>query len=79
MLRQKSGGEAEGTVGGKPIMKLSFRGISYNHNPIALEPTNKEVEGTYRGLHWKNNPYGKSRHGHGLKSMTYRGIHYLQN
>ncbi|MDJ0510499.1 MAG: DUF4278 domain-containing protein [Crocosphaera sp.] len=60
-------------------MKLSFRGISYNHDPISLKTNNKEVEGTYRGVHWKNHPYAKSRHDHGPKNMTYRGIHYLQN
>ncbi|MGK7956234.1 MAG: DUF4278 domain-containing protein [Crocosphaera sp.] len=60
-------------------MKLSFRGISYNHDPISVKTTNTELEGTYRGVHWKSHPYAKSRHGHGLKAMTYRGIHYLQN
>ncbi len=60
-------------------MKLSFRGISYNHDPISLKRTDKEFEGTYRGVHWKNNPYVQSRHGHGVKNMTYRGVHYLQN
>ncbi|MGB5596962.1 MAG: DUF4278 domain-containing protein [Crocosphaera sp.] len=60
-------------------MKLSFRGISYNHDPVILETTNTEVEGTYRGLHWKNSPYTQSSHSRCLKSMTYRGIHYLQN
>ncbi|MGK7941223.1 MAG: DUF4278 domain-containing protein [Crocosphaera sp.] len=60
-------------------MKLSFRGISYNHDPITLKTTDKEVEGTYRGVHWTDHPYGNSRHDHGLKNMTYRGIHYLQN
>ncbi|MDJ0599201.1 MAG: DUF4278 domain-containing protein [Crocosphaera sp.] len=60
-------------------MKLLFRGISYNYDPITLETANTEVEGTYRGIHWKSHPYAKSRHGHGLKGMTYRGIHYAQN
>ena len=56
-------------------MKLLFRGIRYNHDPVTVEPTNTEIEGTYRGVHWKSHPYAKSRHGHGLKEMTYRGIH----
>ncbi|MDJ0845382.1 DUF4278 domain-containing protein [Crocosphaera sp.] len=60
-------------------MKLLFRGIRYNHEPMAVETTNTEVEVTYRGVHWKSHPYAKSRHGDGLKKMTYRGIHYLQN
>ena len=59
-------------------MKLSFRGISYNHDPMTLKPTNTEFEGTYRGIHWKNHHCTSSRHGHGHKPMTYRGIHYLQ-
>ena len=73
------GKDEEKATGGKSIMKLSFRGISYNHDPVTLETTNTEIEGTYRGIHWKNHPYAKSRHGHGFKNMTYRGIHYLQN
>ncbi len=60
-------------------MKLSFRGISYNYDPVTLKPTNTEIEGTYRGIHWKNHPYANSRHSHELKNMTYRGVHYLQN
>lgn len=60
-------------------MQLLFRGISYNHEPMNIETSNTEVEGTYRGLHWKNHPYGKLRHGHDLKQMIYRGIHYVQN
>jgi hypothetical protein len=60
-------------------MKLSFRGISYNHDPVMLEPTNMDVEETYRGVHWKKSLCTKSGHSHSLKSMTYRGIHYLQN
>ncbi len=60
-------------------MKLLFRGIRYNHDPVTVEPTNTEIKGTYRGVHWKSHPYAQSRHGQGLKQMTYRGIHYLQN
>ncbi|MEA5533780.1 DUF4278 domain-containing protein [Crocosphaera sp. XPORK-15E] len=59
-------------------MKLSFRGIPYNHEPVILEPGDVEVEGTYRGVHWTNHPYEKSRHRHVIKDMIYRGIHYIQ-
>ncbi|MEL4894612.1 DUF4278 domain-containing protein [Crocosphaera sp. Alani8] len=60
-------------------MKLSFRGISYNHEPVSLKSSNVEIEGTYRGVHWKSHPYGKSPDGQGLKGMTYRGVHYPDN
>ncbi|MEA5508569.1 DUF4278 domain-containing protein [Crocosphaera sp. UHCC 0190] len=59
-------------------MKLSFRGIPYNHQPVMIEPSDGEVEGTYRGVHWKKHCYEKSRRHHVIKDMIYRGIHYMQ-
>lgn len=59
-------------------MKLSFRGIHYDYEPIILEPSDQAIEGTYRGVHWKNRPYEKPRHRRGIKEMIYRGIHYIR-
>lgn len=60
-------------------MKLLFRGNRYDYQPVILESSDQEIEGTYRGVHWKSHPYEKSRHQPKIKEMIYRGIHYTQS
>ncbi len=60
-------------------MKLSYRGVSYEHSPSTLEVTEGEILGKYRGIGW---------HCHTLKEMPvpqpnmalkYRGVAYNTN
>ncbi|ACK67671.1 conserved hypothetical protein [Rippkaea orientalis PCC 8801] len=61
-------------------MELLFRGIKYQHRPIALEVTEKDINGIYRGIPWKCCRY---RHLSGSsifsRTMTYRGVTYQQS
>ncbi|MEM8778568.1 MAG: DUF4278 domain-containing protein, partial [Cyanobacteria bacterium P01_G01_bin.49] len=66
-------------IGGNQLMKLLFRGISYDYQPVVLEPSDREIEGTYRGIHWISHPYQKSHNHQKDQEMIYRGIHYRQN
>ena len=34
-------------------MRLSYRGVSYESNPLTLEVTEGEIQGKYRGASWK--------------------------
>lgn len=57
-------------------MKLCYRGVSYEHNPLTLEVTEEEIAGKYRGQTWKRrNP----RYPLALKPkphLKYRGVSY---
>lgn len=35
-------------------MKLTYRGVSYEHNPAMLEVNEGEIGGKYRGTSWKH-------------------------
>ncbi|MCU0534327.1 MAG: DUF4278 domain-containing protein [Hydrococcus sp. Prado102] len=34
-------------------MKLTYRGVSYEYNPVVVETTTGQVGGKYRGLDWR--------------------------
>lgn len=60
-------------------MKLTYRGISYEYNPPAVEVTEGTPVGKYRGLDWrfrnlKADPVLTPTH-----NLTYRGVEYCTN
>jgi len=55
-------------------MKLSYRGISYDHKPAILEVQEGEVTGKFRGRAWKAHTVkGIAAPKHQAR-MTYRGV-----
>lgn len=57
-------------------MKLCYRGVSYEREPLTLEVTEGEIVGKYRGQTWH---YHYPRHVPPVQSkthLTYRGLSY---
>jgi len=57
-------------------MKLSYRGISYEYNPLEVETTQSGVAGKYRGLDWRFRHLNKSPMLQPSDNLKYRGIIY---
>ena len=60
-------------------MKLTYRGINYEHQPSQLETTPSEIGGKYRGQNWM---YNYPRHVLNVESrqdLKYRGLSYKGN
>lgn len=63
-------------IGETTIMKLNYRGVTYNRQPLTLEVTEGEIAGKYRGQEWHHT---YPRHIPNLQPklhLQYRGIHY---
>lgn len=62
-------------------MKLQFRGKTYERNNVAMDVSEGEIGGMYRGKPWKvHHLKEQHRHNHNAKSdLTYRGIHYIKD
>lgn len=59
-------------------MKLTYRGVSYEHNPLTLEPTTDEISGKYRGATWKHNYPRHIPQTQPTAELKYRGVsHYI--
>ncbi len=56
-------------------MKLSYRGINYNHNTPVIATATKSG-GKYRGLGFKLHSPQMVKTAHSKNKMTYRGISY---
>jgi len=56
------------------IMKLSYRGISYDHKPAVLEIQEGEVTGKFRGKTWKAHTVKGISAPKRQARMTYRGV-----
>ncbi len=56
-------------------MKLTYRGIKYQHIPLAVEVTAEEIGGKYRGVQWKrhHSHIPTTRH---VSELKYRGAVY---
>lgn len=57
-------------------MQYTYRGVTYNREPLTLEVTEGEIGGTYRGQAWHNH---YPRHVPELKPkpyLQYRGVAY---
>lgn len=59
-------------------MKLTYRGLSYESNPITLETSQGEVGGTYRGLDWRFRNLKKPPVLQPRVNLSYRGVKYNQ-
>ncbi|BAZ21829.1 hypothetical protein NIES4073_27070 [Kalymmatonema gypsitolerans NIES-4073] len=59
-------------------MKLTYRGVDYEHNPLILEPTASEISGNYRGGTWKRNYPRHIPQTQPTAELKYRGVsHYI--
>ena len=60
-------------------MKLTYRGVSYEYNPPAIETSAAETVGKYRGLDWRfRNPQKLPVLQSNLE-LKYRGVAYNTN
>jgi Domain of unknown function (DUF4278) len=59
-------------------MKLTYRGISYEYNPVVVETTTGQVGGKYRGLDWRFRNLKKPPILAPRFNLTYRGVTYNQ-
>jgi len=57
-------------------MKFIYRGIKYEHAPIAVEETEREVSGKYRGIEWKRHQFPHLPIHHYAAELKYRGASY---
>jgi hypothetical protein len=57
-------------------MKLSFRGIKYEYQPLQPEVTEEEISGMYRGAPSKIHHYLQRSRRQYAQEMIYRGVHY---
>ncbi|MDY6781961.1 MAG: DUF4278 domain-containing protein [Cyanobacteriota bacterium] len=57
-------------------MKLCYRGISYDYNPPAVETTQGQVGGQYRGADWRFRNLKKPPVLQPTKNLVYRGVAY---
>ncbi|NMG09867.1 DUF4278 domain-containing protein [Brasilonema sp. UFV-L1] len=57
-------------------MKLTYRGVSYEHNPLTLEPTADEISGKYRGGTWKHSYPRHIPQTQPTAELKYRGVSY---
>ncbi len=58
------------------IMKLKYRGVTYEYNPPTVETTEGEVGGKYRGLDWRFRNLKKPPILQPSVNLTYRGVAY---
>ena len=61
-------------------MKLTYRGVEYNYNPVNIETingvANGKITGKYRGLDWRFRNGSKNLTLLPTKNLTYRGVAY---
>ena len=62
------------------IMKLQFRGKTYERPDLNLEVNEGEIGGMYRGKPWRTHQLKeKYRCSHVKSDLTYRGVHYTKD
>jgi hypothetical protein len=59
-------------------MKLTYRGVSYEYNPVVVETTAGEVGGKYRSQDWRFRNLKKPPILIPRFNLTYRGVTYNQ-
>ncbi len=57
-------------------MKLSYRGINYNQNPVLLNSNQVKAVGKYRGKNIELHKFSNIELQQHRNSMTYRGVAY---
>jgi hypothetical protein len=73
-LTQKSDHSSEGQGS---TMKLSFRGVTYEHNFPDIEITGTQESLTFLGRRYTQKLTKMSRHRKSSSEMTYRGVRYI--
>jgi Domain of unknown function (DUF4278) len=57
-------------------MKLTYRGINYEYEPVVIETESTEVAGKFRGRDWRFRNLKKSPVIMPTNGLTYRGVSY---
>ena len=57
-------------------MKLNYRGVSYEHNQLALDTITEKTTGKYRGKFWQNRNLKANVAMRSSANKTYRGVAY---
>ena len=60
-------------------MKLCYRGVCYDYTPPAVETTQSEFVGQYRGLNWRFSAVKKAPVQQTNLDLKYRGVAYNTN
>jgi hypothetical protein len=60
-------------------MKLSYRGVHYEQNPLSLEVTEGEILGKYRGANWRCHTLQEMPVPQPDRVLKYRGVAYHTN
>ena len=60
-------------------MKLCYRGVEYDHNPLSLEVRESELTGVYRGRTMRFSYVGHVPVPQPVANYTYRGVSYRTN
>lgn len=59
-------------------MKLTYRGVTYDYNPTAVESLDTEVSGKYRGLEWRFRNRKAPTAQKPTLDLVYRGVPYTK-
>ncbi|MFQ4142816.1 DUF4278 domain-containing protein [Chlorogloeopsis sp. ULAP02] len=57
-------------------MKLTYRGVDYEHNPLTVELTPEEIGGKYRGATWERRYPRHIPVPQPVAELKYRGVPY---
>ena len=57
-------------------MKLKYRGVFYNYNPIEIAVLEGKVKGKYRGVPWQEKIPQKAQIAEPSIDLRYRGVPY---
>jgi hypothetical protein len=60
-------------------MKLSYRGVNYEYQPLTLEVTEGEILGKYRGVNWRCHTLNEIPIPQPDRVLKYRGVAYHPN
>lgn len=60
-------------------MKLTYRGVEYDHNPPSLEMSESEILGTYRGRSYRFSYVRHIPFPQPVADLKYRGVSYHTN
>jgi hypothetical protein len=60
-------------------MKLMYRGVEYDHNPVAVESTLSPLQGCYRGAKYQIPLLSQNSIVPTAKILQYRGVTYSTN
>ena len=59
-------------------MKLTYRGITYEKEPVTFEMKSEKIVGKYRGICWAQPKLKGMLLPEAIRKLKYRGIYYIQ-